>query len=37
MQINAYAMNIDFEELCRLVDDYLVAFKNIRIEEIGRQ
>lgn len=33
MQINAYAMDIDFEGLCRLVDEYLVALKNIRIED----
>lgn len=33
LQINAYAINIDFDGLCRLVDAYLAAFKNIRLED----
>lgn len=33
LQINAYAINIDFEGLCRLVDAYLVAYKNVHIED----
>jgi len=33
LQINAYAINMDFEGLCRLLDAYLAAFKNVRIED----
>jgi hypothetical protein len=33
LQLNAYTINMDFEGLCRLLDAYLAAFKNVRIED----